>query len=42
MKVVVCGAGQVGLNIARYLADQKNDVIIVDRSAKLIRKVGES
>ncbi|GEQ96735.1 Trk system potassium transport protein TrkA [Iodidimonas gelatinilytica] len=41
MKVIVCGAGQVGLNIARYLAGQKNDVTIIDRSAKLIRKVGE-
>lgn len=41
MKVIICGAGQVGYNIARYLAEQKNDVTVIDRSAKLIRKIGE-
>jgi len=41
MKVIVCGAGQVGYNIARYLAEQKNDVTVIDRSARLIRKIGE-
>ena len=25
MKVIVCGAGQVGFNIARYLAQEEND-----------------
>jgi len=41
MKVIVCGAGQVGYNIARYLAEQKNDVTVIDRSPQLIRKIGE-
>lgn len=40
MKVIVCGAGQVGYNIAQYLAKQQNDVTVVDRSARLIRKIG--
>lgn len=39
MNVIICGAGQVGLNIARYLADQDNNITIIDRSSKLIRKV---
>jgi len=39
MKVIVCGAGQVGFNIARYLAQEDNDVVIVDHSAELIRKI---
>lgn len=41
MKVIVCGAGQVGYNIARYLAEQHNDVVVIDRSPRLIRKIGE-
>ena len=39
MKIVVCGAGQVGFNIARQLAEERNDVVLVDQSAELIRKV---
>ncbi len=42
MKVIVCGAGQVGFNIAKHLADQQNDVSVIDRSVKLIRKISES
>lgn len=42
MKVIVCGAGQVGFSIAKHLADQKNDVTVIDRSVKLIRKISES
>ncbi len=42
MKVVVCGAGQVGFNIAKYLAEQQNDVTVIDRSPELIRKISES
>ena len=39
MKVIVCGAGQVGFNIARHLAEQHNDVTVIDQSPKLIRKI---
>lgn len=42
MKVIVCGAGQVGFNIAKHLADQDNDVTVIDRSRSLIRKISES
>lgn len=42
MKVIVCGAGQVGFNIAKHLAEQQNDVAVIDRSVKLIRKISES
>ena len=30
MKVIICGAGQVGWQIARHLAGEKNDVTIID------------
>ena len=42
MKVIVCGAGQVGFNIARYLSEDGNDVIVVDQSAELTKKIGNS
>lgn len=42
MKVIVCGAGQVGFNIAHYLAGENNDVTIIDQRADLIRKVSDT
>ncbi len=42
MKVIVCGAGQVGSNIARYLAAEGNDVTVVDQSPSLIQKIGDT
>ena len=41
MKVIVCGAGQVGFNIARQLAAEQNDVTVVDQSPQLIKRVSE-
>jgi len=41
MKVIVCGAGQVGFNIARYLAMENNDVTVIDQAADLIGKVND-
>jgi len=42
MKVVICGAGQVGSNIARHLALENNDVTVVDKSAELVRKISDT
>lgn len=42
MKVIVCGAGLVGFNIARYLASEGNDVTVIDQSPDLIRKIADS
>ena len=42
MKVIVCGAGQVGFNIARYLAGAGNDVTVIDQRQELTQKIGES
>lgn len=41
MKVIVAGAGQVGYNIARYLAAAGNDVVVIDLRPELIRKIGD-
>ena len=42
MKVIVCGAGQVGYNIARYLAHEDNDVVVIDHSNELTRKISDT
>ena len=39
MKFIVCGAGQVGFNIARYLSEESADVTVIDQSPELIQKI---
>ena len=41
MKVVICGAGQVGYNLASYLAEEGHHVTVVDHDPHLIERVGE-
>ena len=42
MKVIICGAGQVGWQIARQLSNEKNDVTIVDRNPDLVRRATDT
>ena len=42
MKVIICGAGQVGWQIARHLSGEKNDVTIVDSNPELVRRATET
>ncbi|MBI2241331.1 MAG: Trk system potassium transporter TrkA [Magnetospirillum gryphiswaldense] len=42
MKVIVCGAGMVGFNIAHYLASENNDVTVIDQRPDLIRKITDT
>lgn len=42
MKVVICGAGQVGYNIARVLAREAIDVTVIDKSEETVRRVGDA
>ncbi len=42
MRVVICGAGQVGYGIAERLAAEKNDVSVIDISPKLIQSVRDT
>lgn len=39
MKVLICGVGQVGFSIARYLSTHDNDVTIIDQSEELINHI---
>lgn len=42
MKVIVCGAGQVGSGIARQLARERNDVTVIDQSPERISEISET
>ncbi len=42
MKVIVCGAGQVGTGIARQLSLEGNDVTVIDQSSELINRISET
>lgn len=42
MRAIVCGAGQVGWQIARQLAAENNDVTVVDNNPELTRRAAES
>ncbi len=42
MKVIICGAGQVGWQIARHLSGEKNDVTVVDNNIELVRRATEA
>jgi trk system potassium uptake protein TrkA len=42
MKVIICGAGQVGWQIARHLSGEKNDVTVVDSNPDLVRRAAET
>ena len=42
MKVIICGAGQVGWQIARHLASEKNDVTIVDSDQDLVNRATDT
>lgn len=42
MKIIVCGAGQVGMNIARQLTLENHDVTIVDQVPDLVRRVSDT
>jgi trk system potassium uptake protein TrkA len=42
MKVIICGAGQVGWQIARHLSGERNDVTVVDQNPDLVRRATDT
>ncbi|MFW8634617.1 Trk system potassium transporter TrkA [Cribrihabitans pelagius] len=42
MKVIICGAGQVGWQIARHLSGEHNDVTVVDSNPDLVRRATDT
>ncbi|MBW7921784.1 MAG: Trk system potassium transporter TrkA [Rubellimicrobium sp.] len=41
MKVIICGAGQVGWQIARQLARERHEITVVDTNAALVERATE-
>jgi len=39
MKVIICGAGQVGGQLARHLSSEDNDVTVIDQDSDLIARI---
>ncbi|MBL8628970.1 MAG: Trk system potassium transporter TrkA [Rhodospirillaceae bacterium] len=42
MKIIVCGAGEVGSSIAAYLAAEGGNITVIDQDASLVRQVAEN
>ena len=42
MKVIICGAGQVGWQIAKHLASENNDITVIDKDFELVRRLTNS
>ena len=42
MRVIICGAGQVGYNIASFLSREENDVTIIDVDPQLVASTNEA
>lgn len=42
MKVIICGAGQVGYGIAEHLAAEGNDIAVIDKETALIQQISDS
>ena len=42
MKVIICGAGQVGWQIARHLSGENNSVTVVDNNPDLVARATET
>ncbi|MBO9466771.1 Trk system potassium transporter TrkA [Tropicibacter sp. R15_0] len=42
MKVIICGAGQVGWQIAKHLSGERNDVTVVDSNPELVRRATDT
>ena len=42
MRVIICGAGQVGAGIAEKLSAENNDVTVIDTSARLVNRIRDT
>ena len=41
MKIIILGAGQVGGTLAEHLADEQNDITVVDEQAATLKRLQE-
>ena len=41
MKVIICGAGEVGKTLAQHLLKENNDITIIDQSEENLKEIKE-
>ena len=39
MKVIICGAGEVGKTLAQHLSKENNDITIIDQSEESLKEI---
>jgi trk system potassium uptake protein TrkA len=42
MRIIIIGAGEVGYHIAKQLSEENQDVVLIDKDPKRIRRISES
>ncbi|MGH1455458.1 MAG: Trk system potassium transporter TrkA [Alphaproteobacteria bacterium] len=42
MRVIICGADQVGYSIASYLSKEDNDITVIDKNADILAQISSS
>ena len=42
MNIIICGAGRVGITIAKLLSEQNHSITVIDQSSEDIQKINES
>jgi trk system potassium uptake protein TrkA len=42
LKIIIVGAGEVGFHIARHLAHENKDVVVIDKNTDALRRVSEN
>ena len=42
MKIIIVGAGEVGLHLAKLLSQERHDIVVVDRSEERLGRVREA
>ena len=42
MNIIICGAGRVGMTIAKILSDQNHSITVIDQSSEDIQKINDS
>ena len=41
MKIVICGAGRVGMSISEHLSTENNDITVIDSNPDALKKITE-
>ena len=42
MRIIICGAGQVGWQIARQLSGERHDIVLIDHDHRLIQQANDA